>query len=142
MSPAQPAPTRQRLSRRQARTARRQAAAESEATPLPDLRRRCAGGAVAAGCGYLAILTTTAVCPTAMSDLVTVGLLIGTGTVAGLCALGAVLTWTVERLPQQPTGLQEVGYRQQAEDLMWAMRFGADMADAFRKPSSGASKGR
>lgn len=130
-----------RTSARRTRPARRARTTESEAAPLADLHRRCAAGAVASSIGYLAVLTTTAVRPTALNTPATVGLLVAFGTPAALCALGAVLTWAVARLPQV-AGLQEIEYDRQAEDLKWAMRFGADMADAFHGTSPGSSGGR
>jgi hypothetical protein len=88
-----------------------------------------------AGSGYLVVLTTTTVRPTALSNPATFGLLIGFGTVAGLCALGAVLAWAVERMPQP-------SFDQQAETVEWAIRLGEDMADAYRAAPSGGSRGR
>lgn len=137
MSPAQQDPDSEPASRHaypRTRYRRQPRAMESEA-PLSHLRRRCANSAVAASVGYLAVLTTTAVRPTAMSDPVAIGLLIGTGTVAGLCALGAVLAWAVERMPQP-------SFDQQAETVEWAIRLGEDLADAYRAAPSGGPRGR
>lgn len=112
-----------------------------ESEPLGKLRRRCTGGAIGASSAYLAVLITTAVRPSAMSDPATIGLLIGFGTVAALCGLGSVLTWAVLQLPQSPA-FREVASAQQVEDLKWAIRFGEDMADAFRQASPGRLDGR
>lgn len=143
MSADQPAPHRAqtRTTGRQPRPARRTRTTKSEGAPLADLQRRCAAGAVASSIGYLGILTATAVRPTALNTPATVGLLVAFGTPAALCALGAVLTWAVARLPQVP-GLQQIEYERQAEDLKWAMSFGADMADACRGLPPGRSDGR
>lgn len=143
MSADQPEPhrTRTRTTGRRTRPARRIRATESEAAPLEDLRRRCAAGAIAASIGYLGVMALTVVRPSALNTPATVGLLVTFGTPAALCALGAVLTWAVARLPQG-VGLQEIEYDRQAEDLKWAMRLGADMADAFQGASAGPSRGR
>jgi hypothetical protein len=79
--------------------------------------------------------------PSALSTAATIGLLIAFGTPAALCALAAVLLWAVTRLPQAP-GLLDAEYERQAEDLKWAMRFGAEIADAFKAGPPGSARGR
>lgn len=113
----------------------------SEPEPLAKLRRRCTGGAIGASSAYLAVLTTTVVRPSAMSDPVTIGLLVGFGTPAALCGLGAILAWAVLQVPSAPAS-RKIEFARQAEDLKWAMRFGEDMADAFRSAPSRPSRGR
>lgn len=103
--------------------------------PLAGLKRRCAGGATVASTAYLATLTTVALGPPTIKDPVAIGLLMGFGTVAGLCALGAMLTWAVGQMPD-PVG------NAQAQDIKWAIRFGEDLADAFRSAPTGSSRGR
>lgn len=62
-----------------------------------------------------------------MSDPVAIGLLISTGTVAGLCALGAVLTWAEARYAE----CARASDRSRVDELDWAIQFGARVADAF-----------
>lgn len=112
-----------------------------EPEPLGKLRRRCIGGAIGASSAYLAVITTTVVRPSAMSDPLTIGLLIGFGTPAALCGLGAVLTWAVLQMPSA-LALQEIDFARQSEDLKWAIRFGEDMADAFHGAPTRSSRGR
>jgi len=133
MSPAQPAPEPTRTKSPQGRARRRSRATESE-SPLSHLRRRYANGAAAASIGYLVVMATT-LRPTALNTAATIGLLIAFGATAGLCALGAILTWSVDHLPQALLD-------QQAETVEWAIRLGEDMADAFRTAPSGSPRPR
>lgn len=138
MSPAQPSPEPTHTRSPRGRARRRPQATKSEG-PLDELHTRCAGVAVAAGIGYLLVLATTAVRPTAMNVAATVGLLIALGVVAGLSALGAILTWTVARMPKP---LPDPSLDRQAETVEWAIRLGEDMADAFRTAPSAPSRSR
>ena len=135
MDAAQPEPSRTRTSRRRERAARKQHTTESEAAPLAHLQRRYAAGAIGTGTAYLAVLTTTVVRPNAIQDPVAIGLLVGFGTVAGLCTLGAILTWMMSRLP----ALSNKG---QAEEVEWAIRLGEELADAYRAAPAGGSASR
>lgn len=123
------------------RLSRRQHHGDDEGEPLEKLRRRCAAGAIGFSCCYMAVMILTVVRPNALSTPAAFGLLILFGTPSALFALGAVLTWAVARLPQMPD-LQEIQYERQAEDLKWAMGFGAEMANAFRAAPPGRSDGR
>jgi len=136
MSPARQEPESEpttRLAYPRTRYRRQPKATESE-TPLSHLRRRYANGAIAASIGYLVVMVTT-LRPTALNTAATIGLLIAFGAAAGLCALGAILTWSVDHLPQALLD-------QQAETVEWAIRLGEDMADAFRTAPSGSPRPR
>lgn len=100
---------------------------KSEAAPLADLQRRCATGAIASSIGYLAVLTTTAVRPTALNAPATIGLLVAFGTPAALCALGAILVWAETQYAERA----EASARRQADDIDWAIQFGARLAETF-----------
>lgn len=112
-----------------------------ETEPLAKLRRRCIGGAIGASSAYLAVVITTFARPSAMSNSLTIGLLIGFGIPAALCGLGAVLAWAVLQAPSVPA-FQEIEFAQRAEDLKWAIRFGEDMADTFHGAPPRLSRGR
>jgi hypothetical protein len=138
MSPAQPDPSpehaAQPRTRKRPRSHRWPKAATSE-TPLARLHTRYASTAIATGTGYLAVLITTVVRPSALNDAVTIRLLLALGSMAALSALGAILTWAVERMPQQD-------FDQQAEIVEWAIRLGEDLSDAYRAAPSGSSAWR
>lgn len=116
------------------RPSRKRAAGEhrEESEPLGKLQKRCTGGAIGASSAYLAVLTTTVVRPSAMSDPVTIGLLIGFGTMAGLCAVGAVLARAEARYAE----CTRASDRSRVDELDWAIQFGGRIADAF--PDRGA----
>ncbi|NUQ98889.1 MAG: hypothetical protein HOY79_20790 [Streptomyces sp.] len=86
-----------------------------------------------ASSGYLATLITTAVRPSALNDAATIGLLIGFGGIAGLCALGAILIRAEARYAERA----KASACSRVDDLDWAIQFGARVADAF--PDRGAS---
>lgn len=92
---------------------------------LAKLRWRCRAGAAAGSSAYLAVLIIASLRPTALHEVVTYGLLVGSGTVAAMCTLGATLMWAVSRVPVPPVGAE-------AEDIKWAIRFGEELADSFR----------
>lgn len=127
MSPVQTVPKRTRRTlRRRSRTPRSANTAESEGAPLEHLRLRCAGGAVTASVGYLAVLTTASLRPHAMPEPVTYGLLVLCAVPAALCALGAILLRAEARHAEQAKASAR-----QVDDIDWAIQFGARMAEAF-----------
>lgn len=89
-----------------------------------------------ASTGYLTVLITTAVRPAAMSDPVTVGLLVGFGTVAALCTLAAMLVAAEARVASR-VAAREQATRREVDDIDWAIQFGARLAEAFPDYESG-----
>lgn len=71
------------------------------------------------------VLATTVVRPTAIHEPVAIGLMFGLGTAVALCALGVLVASMMQHMPTPSDD-------QHAEELKWAMRFGQDLADAFR----------
>lgn len=91
-----------------------------------------------ASCGYLAVLTTTAVHPTALSAPATIGLLIGLGTVAAMCTLAAVLACDRVRRAERTKDSS----CSQVDDIDWAIQFGVEVAEAFPDREAGKAAPR
>lgn len=94
MSSDRPRPIRTRRTlRRRSRTPRgpRETETETEESPLGHLRRRCAGGAIAAWSAYLAVIASTAAIPEALTLKQTIALEFGVGFLGVLLTLVAIV---------------------------------------------------
>jgi len=92
MSPAQPAPEPTRTKSPQGRARRRSRTAESE-SPLSHLRRRFVRAACITGGGYLAVIATDVVFPSALTLKETMGLEFSIGFLGVLLTLVAIGLW-------------------------------------------------